>query len=1445
MNSSLAKCMCLLTLIFGLAGCGAGNGSNGFASDETLAEDSAENLATIAGNAIKGPINGAEIVLIYFDEFGEEASIAAANPPVLTNPDGSYEFLLPLDDIPENIGSAIVRTVGGTMGPNNSPAPMLESVVPDLSAALAEDAQLGSHLSAASSVAAGLLKLDAQQTATKPSASTARALIERVESQLGVSLDEDPNDAGTSIASLNTTFDELLELDTAPENIEAVNDYIGFLSANLASVSGRLDGSMQDPSNPGIDMSASLASIGDGRLSSLFPEGPVQVLQAVQSRTATKDGDVTGPSIVSAIAISNTEVIVTFSEPLKVDGIANLDNYIMTEVSVDGQQEASGRLKITGAKLIDNDYLSVLLNTQSQSDIRYLLKVTNLLDLAGNPFKIPEKGLEGLDPSTMLVSGIAPSGDEFVDSDGDGLSDTDELRGWRIVTRTAAGYETVYNVTSDPNNPDTDGDGVTDNEEKHGAMNPRSADTDGDTLTDDQEWNTIFSDPTNQDSDGDSVQDGFEYYTFGTSPILADTDGDQIDDLAEVTAGNRNPLIADLPQVRVSIGSLNLQLNTQFSFTDGQGTTQTVSQTNEAQLTSSQELSNQKSNGSSTELTIEKSRELNAEVGFTAEKGPSASLSASVSQTNKDVNSTSFSASQESSSSAGKAYTDSLQTESELSITSSVSRELIGANIKAFVMVESLSDVPFTVSNLELSLQSQNPLNRKEVIPIAALVPENSSFDSINLGVFGDAAKGPFIFSTIEGLVFPEQVESLMKSPTGLLAKLANYDVTDELGRNFSYASQEVLDRTVLISFDFGNGEQESYRIATASAHNPANGEPLGITMEHALSIIGLQRYETIRDGGNGIVDTFAQGDDEQLVGLGSSVEPGTVIISAGPDGIIDSVPGDDDIVEQADYATRVTEGTDSIVDGGDGIVSTSVTDDDIQLVARGKSVARIEQTLINAGADGILSTVPGGDDVIKTGLAPHRTLTRFRGYETNTLERRYWYLFESVESLAVDFDNKILRAGESYSFTYIKDQDGDGVWASEEYLHGSSDLEANADRATCAYDYDNWSSARGPAFTVPLPCDFLSDKEEVQIGWTVKLTNAAAAYRVYSDPWEWDVDNDFVPDHMERDCGLDPRSADTDGDGLSDFQELYGHTFNESTNTSELLWSVDPVTGDNVHEMFRYFGPGEGYLNTRFNLSLVDHPMIGNGSGKRCVAYGLAFNGDGYSTNPLNPDTDGDGITDGRELQLGLHPNYREDGYGALDNDDDGLSNAFEETPRELRYDTNINPPKNSTWISGVISNPNSADSDGDYLPDLLEFYLGSNPNDPDTDNDLLGDYDEYVSGGQACVSGFLGQPCFKWVAIAGQGEGTYRDFVAACEAVSGCDLEKLEADLQYSDATGTDLNSSDTDNDQLSDWNELNWWLTDPLRPDTDGDGCLDGEELNAGQDRTDPNNPLDCSP
>ena len=90
-----------------------------------------------------------------------------------------------------------------------------------------------------------------------------------------------------------------------------------------------------------------------------------------------------------------------------------------------------------------------------------------------------------------------------LDSDGDGLSDVDEIG--------------IYGT--DPNLSDSDFDGLTDYEEVMTyKTNPVNTDSDGDSLTDYQEIKVYGTDPLKADSDGDGYLDG-EEVTNGYNPL--------------------------------------------------------------------------------------------------------------------------------------------------------------------------------------------------------------------------------------------------------------------------------------------------------------------------------------------------------------------------------------------------------------------------------------------------------------------------------------------------------------------------------------------------------------------------------------------------------------------------------------------------------------------------------------------------------------------------------------------------------------------------------------------------------------------------------------------------------------------------------------------------------------------------------------------------------------
>jgi hypothetical protein len=129
------------------------------------------------------------------------------------------------------------------------------------------------------------------------------------------------------------------------------------------------------------------------------------------------------------------------------------------------------------------------------------------------------------------------------------------------------------------------------------------------------------------------------------------------------------------------------------------------------------------------------------------------------------------------------------------------------------------------------------------------------------------------------------------------------------------------------------------------------------------------------------------------------------------------------------------------------------------------------------------------------------------------------------------------------------------------------------------------------------------------------------------------------------------------------------------------------------------------------------------------------------YQTNPLDSDTDGDGLLDGWEVANSLDPN--DDGTtnvnngGSGDPDNDGLTNAEEQD---------------------LGTDPSDGDSDDDGITDGGENDQGTDPNDPEDTPDaewfiLTGDLEVDVTRTRSrTVSIPAGQKCLIVVAVASE---------------------------------------------------------------------------------------------
>jgi len=167
--------------------------------------------------------------------------------------------------------------------------------------------------------------------------------------------------------------------------------------------------------------------------------------------------------------------------------------------------------------------------------------------------------------------------------------------------------------------------------------------------------------------------------------------------------------------------------------------------------------------------------------------------------------------------------------------------------------------------------------------------------------------------------------------------------------------------------------------------------------------------------------------------------------------------------------------------------------------------------------------------------------------------------------------------------------------------------------------------------------------------------------------------------------------------------------------------------------------------------------------------------------TDPENPDTDGDGLKDGEEVN-----NYKSNPLNA-DTDGDGLKDGEE--------------------VNKFNSNPILADTDGDGLNDGIEVNLyQTNPIKADSDQDGLNDNEE--------INKHKTDP----LKADTDGEGLN----------DGDEVNKYK----------TDPLKTDTDVDGLYDGEEVMKHKTDPLKKDTDGGSVDDLTEIIRGTNPVDPN-------
>ena len=125
------------------------------------------------------------------------------------------------------------------------------------------------------------------------------------------------------------------------------------------------------------------------------------------------------------------------------------------------------------------------------------------------------------------------------------------------------------------------------------------------------------------------------------------------------------------------------------------------------------------------------------------------------------------------------------------------------------------------------------------------------------------------------------------------------------------------------------------------------------------------------------------------------------------------------------------------------------------------------------------------------------------------------------------------------------------------------------------------------------------------------------------------DSDNDGIADFVEKALGTDPEKSDTDGDGLTDYEELY------IAGTNPLKYDTDENGVNDADDDM----DGDG-LSNKEEISLGTSVSSADTDEDGLSDYDEINK---YSTDPLKADTDGDTLNDGEEVAIGLDPNNPE----------------------------------------------------------------------------------------------------------------------------------------------------------------------------------------------------------
>ncbi len=343
------------------------------------------------------------------------------------------------------------------------------------------------------------------------------------------------------------------------------------------------------------------------------------------------------------------------------------------------------------------------------------------------------------------------------------------------------------------------------------------------------------------------------------------------------------------------------------------------------------------------------------------------------------------------------------------------------------------------------------------------------------------------------------------------------------------------------------------------------------------------------------------------------------------------------------------------------------------------------------------------------------------------------WDGFEFLGGLNTIAELDVIEAGKT-----DEDPDGDGLINIREFL--GRDWTANTNDWTDPTNADSDDDDMPDGWEMSHGLDPLDPDDAFEDPDDDGLQNISE-FLAGTNPKLSDTDGDFLPDGPEVfTYGTDPNRPDTDGDGLLDGREVWdkdmdgirdggffpmwkgGDLDGDGCLDGPTDWDTD---GDGMPDGFEVIDEFGNLRNDNrldpYNPYDGDDDPDGDGLSNlqeymvRDSLYGNNVSGYAwdYSSDPFNPDSDGDGMPDGWEVMFGLHPmdpvpvggisptnfvRYEVLGVDG-DLDADGLWNG-----REYSIRFHLDPNANPNEIHSLSTDPWNPDTDGDGLDDGQE---------------------------------------------------------------------------------------------------------------------------------------------